>query len=62
MKRSARMRPPEYVIGLGDNFYFHGVEDENDEMFEKTFEQVYNTSELQCPWHVCLGNHDWTVR
>ena len=40
MKRVARLNPPEYIIGLGDNFYFHGVEDDEDEMWEKTFEQV----------------------
>ena len=39
MKRSARLNPPEYVIGLGDNFYFHGVQNENDKMFEETFEK-----------------------
>ena len=40
MKRVSRLNPPEYIIGLGDNFYFHGVEDDEDEMWEKTFEQV----------------------
>ena len=62
MKRASRMHPPEYVIGLGDNFYFHGVTGVDDPMFEETFEKVYNTSELQCNWHVVLGNHDWTER
>lgn len=41
MGRTSRIHRPEYIVGLGDNFYYHGVEDENDPMFEKTFENIY---------------------
>ena len=39
MKKLARQNPPEFIIGLGDNFYFHGVQNENDKIFEETFEK-----------------------
>ena len=41
MGRTSRIHRPEYIVGLGDNFYYHGVEDENDPMFENTFENIY---------------------
>ena len=41
MGRTSRIHRPEYIVGLGDNFYYHGVENENDPMFEKTFENIY---------------------
>ena len=41
MGRTSRLHRPEYIVGLGDNFYYHGVEDENDPMFENTFENIY---------------------
>ena len=34
-KRMGRLSPSQYIIGIGDNFYFHGVENDEDEMFEK---------------------------
>ena len=39
MGRTSRIHRPEYIVGLGDNFHRHGVE--NDPMFEKTFENIY---------------------
>ena len=42
MGRTSRLHRPEYIVGLGDNFYYHGVEDENDPMFENTFENIYS--------------------
>ena len=37
MKRMGRLSPSQYIIGIGDNFYFHGVENDEDEMFEKVY-------------------------
>ena len=53
---------PEYVMTLGDNFYYHGVENDDDPMFENTFERVYAGENLQCPWYFTTGNHDWSMR
>ncbi|KAL7516353.1 hypothetical protein ACHAWX_001378 [Stephanocyclus meneghinianus] len=50
-----------FVLALGDNFYFEGVkEGGNDEQrFEATFENVYYHDELQVPWYIIGGNHDY---
>ena len=48
MGRTSRIHRPEYIIGLGDNFYYHGVENENDPMFEKTFENIYTGPRAYC--------------
>ena len=49
-------------MALGDNFYYHGVENEDDPMFENTFEKVYSGANLHCPWYMTTGNHDWSMR
>ena len=41
MKRTSRIYNPEYVVALGDNFYFYGVQNETDIRFKTTFEDVY---------------------
>jgi len=49
-----------FVLSLGDNFYFEGVrEDVVNMRFEETFEKVYHHKELQVPWYVIGGNHDY---
>ena len=53
---------PEFVVSLGDNFYLWGVEDVDDKMWKRTFEEVYVSAELHCPWYPVSGNHDWSVK
>ena len=50
MERIARLIKPEFILALGDNFYDWGVQDINDPMWKKTFENVYASAELHCPW------------
>ena len=45
--------------GLGDNFYFRGVKNVEDDRFQYTFEEVYKDPMLHCPWYLTTGNHDW---
>ena len=42
----------EFVLALGDNFYYSGLmDDDHAQMrFEQTFEKVYHHDELQVPW------------
>lgn len=47
--------PLNSVLALGDNFYV----DPSAENFKKLFEEMYSSKDLNCPFHACLGNHDY---
>jgi tartrate-resistant acid phosphatase type 5 len=61
MAKVAREQEAEFVLALGDNFYYAGLMDDAfaKMRFEQTFERVYNHDELQVPWHIISGNHDY---
>lgn len=51
-----------FVLALGDNFYYGGLEDNEGRAqmrFEETFDKVYSHPNLQVPWYVLGGNHDY---
>jgi hypothetical protein len=48
-------QPLTAVLALGDNFYKKLTPDR----FDKHFEQMYSTDGLDCPFYVCIGNHDY---
>lgn len=48
----------EYVIALGDNFYFSGITDAHSKRFKDTFQKVYDAESLKTPWYAIAGNHD----
>ncbi|KAL7544090.1 hypothetical protein ACHAXR_013540 [Thalassiosira sp. AJA248-18] len=53
-----------FVLSLGDNFYWNGIQEDVDEVdvetrFQETFEKVYHHPELQLPWYIIGGNHDY---
>lgn len=53
MARIAAEQGSEFVLALGDNFYYAGLMDDEDHArmrFEETFERVYFQEELQVPW------------
>lgn len=58
MQRHAAADKPRFVISVGDNFYPKGVSGIDDPAWNESFEHVYTSPELQCPWYVVLGNHD----
>ena len=59
MERTAIEYQPEFIYSIGDNFYFWGVRDIYDVMWTKTFENVYQSDEMQVDWYTTTGNHDW---
>ena len=61
MTFSNKFFQPEYILSLGDHFYFNGVVDEYDLRWKKTFEDVYDSEEMMVPWYPAMGNHDWNV-
>lgn len=52
---------PDFIVGVGDNFYEKGIESANDEQVNRSWRSVYiNQHEsLQRPWMMVLGNHDY---
>ncbi|KAM6037618.1 tartrate-resistant acid phosphatase type 5 isoform 1-T2 [Theristicus caerulescens] len=59
MGRAATDLGADFVLALGDNFYYQGVRDEWDPRFQETFEQVFTAPGLrELPWFVLAGNHD----
>lgn len=48
-------RPLQAVLALGDNFYGKMVP----ERFDLHFEDLYSKKDLNSPFYVCLGNHDY---
>ncbi|XP_050403032.1 tartrate-resistant acid phosphatase type 5-like [Patella vulgata] len=49
---------PDFILSLGDNFYFNGVRDVTDSRFEESYEKIFDYPSLKRPWYLIAGNHD----
>jgi len=59
MGKTAEDIGAQFVVALGDNFYFDGVKDIDDPRFRNTFEDVFTAPSLQkTTWYITAGNHD----
>ncbi|KAI6230406.1 Tartrate-resistant acid phosphatase type 5 [Aphelenchoides fujianensis] len=53
-----RIAKPDFIINVGDNIYWNGVDNVNDSRFETLFEEPYADGRLMVPWYMIGGNHD----
>uniref|UniRef100_A0A1A8FSJ1 Tartrate-resistant acid phosphatase type 5 n=2 Tax=Nothobranchius korthausae TaxID=1143690 RepID=A0A1A8FSJ1_9TELE len=58
MNAVAERMGADFILALGDNFYYRGVESVDSPRFQETFESVYAAKSLRVPWYVLAGNHD----
>jgi len=58
MAAAASAMGSQFVLALGDNFYFRGVSSIDDPLFEEVWEKQFSAPSLLTPWYVILGNHD----
>ncbi|XP_069021984.1 tartrate-resistant acid phosphatase type 5a isoform X1 [Embiotoca jacksoni] len=58
MGKVAEQMGADFVLALGDNFYYKGVDSVDSPRFKDTFESVYTAKSLNIPWYVIAGNHD----
>ena len=58
MKSLTNKYKTKFVLGLGDNIYPNGCENEEDLLFKKNFEIPYSILPDHT-WYMCLGNHDY---
>lgn len=71
MKKRAKTSHPQFVLNVGDNFYWGGIplmcganplagiHYITGHMFDTIYNQIYNTPELNIAWLSVLGNHDY---
>ena len=59
MAATANQTNSKFIISTGDNFYNLGISGENDRQWQTSFENIYQATSLQVPWHPVLGNHDY---
>jgi tartrate-resistant acid phosphatase type 5 len=51
---------PDFILGLGDNFYPSGVLSVEDNKFQSHWASIFLDYEsLRVPWKIILGNHDY---
>ncbi|CUE99784.1 acid phosphatase, putative [Bodo saltans] len=48
-----------FVLNTGDNFYYCGVHNKSDAMWDSTYENVFTEPSTMVPWYNTLGNHDY---
>lgn len=58
LHKEAKRMGAEFVLGLGDNFYYLGVPNSSSTMFRERFSD-YWARDMRIPWFLVNGNHDY---
>jgi acid phosphatase len=59
MVKQAKSTDPQFILNLGDSFYWCGIQNTSDFQIAVDFEEPYAAPELQIPWFGVLGNHEY---
>lgn len=59
MSKYAQKNKVDFVIGVGDNIYESGVSNSSDPKFKTHFEDMFDLPQLNIPFYLTLGNHDY---
>lgn len=56
MKKIGNSIAADFIVSLGDNFYFNGVSNIDDLRFENTWQNVYSP---ESKWYITIGEYDY---
>lgn len=57
--KSAADREVQFVVNVGDNFYYCGITSTSDSQISEDYTSIYTAPALQVPWYSALGNHEY---
>lgn len=55
----SKEKEPSFIVNVGDNFYWCGIQNTSDFQIKVDFEEPYAAPSLQLPWYSALGNHEY---
>lgn len=59
MGTCAEKKNISFVVNVGDNFYYCGIQNTSDPQIETDLLKPYAAESLQVPWYSALGNHEY---
>lgn len=59
MAKTAAENSIKFVVNVGDNFYYCGIQNTSDVQINQDYLGIYTASALQVPWYSALGNHEY---
>lgn len=59
MGETAAANSIKFVVNVGDNFYYCGIQNTSDPQIQEDYLSIYTAPGLQVPWYSALGNHEY---